>query len=44
MAKPTHGGVAVKIVGDSQITYGRHFDESNQIVSMISRDSIDALK
>ena len=44
MAKPTHGGVAVKITGDSSITYGRHFDETNQIVSLISRDSIDALK
>jgi translation initiation factor 5B len=44
MAKPTHGGVAVKITGDSSITYGRHFDESNQIVSTINRDSIDALK
>lgn len=44
MAKPTHGGVAVKIAGDSSITYGRHFDDTNQIVSIISRDSIDALK
>jgi hypothetical protein len=24
--------------------FGRHFDESNQIVSAITRDSIDALK
>jgi translation initiation factor IF-2 len=29
MAKPTHGGVAVKITGDNSITYGRHFDETN---------------
>ena len=43
-AKTTHGGIAVKIVGDSSITYGRHFDDSNQIVSIITRDSIDALK
>jgi translation initiation factor 5B len=34
----------VKINGDSSITFGRHFDESNQIASIISRDSIDALK
>lgn len=44
MAKPSHGGVAVKIVGDSQMTYGRHFDDSNQIASILTRDSIDALK
>jgi translation initiation factor 5B len=24
--------------------YGRHFDDSNQIVSILSRDSIDSLK
>ena len=44
MAKPTHGGVAVKIVGDNSISYGRHFDDTNQIASIVSRDSIDALK
>ncbi len=44
MAKPQHGGVAMKISGDTSISYGRHFDDSNQIASLISRDSIDALK
>ena len=44
MAKPTHGAVAVKITGDSAMTYGRHFDDTNQIASIITRDSIDALK
>ena len=44
MAKPNHGAVAVKITGDSQMTYGRHFDDSNQIASILTRDSIDALK
>lgn len=44
MAKPNHGGVAVKIMGDNSITYGRHFDDSNQIASTLTRDSIDALK
>ena len=34
----------MKITGDTQITYGRHFDYTNQIASIISRDSIDALK
>ena len=44
MAKPQHGGVAMKISGDTSITYGRHFDDSNQIASILTRDSIDALK
>lgn len=38
------GDIAIKIEGDSSIQVGRHFDESNQIVSMLSRKSIDALK
>lgn len=38
------GQFALKLAGDSQITYGRHFDDTNQIVSMITRDSLDALK
>lgn len=36
--------MTLKLVGDSHIQYGRHFDDSDQIVSMISRDSIDSLK
>jgi len=44
IAKPQHGGVAVKIVGDAAISYGRHFDDTNQIASILTRDSIDALK
>ncbi len=44
IAKPQHGGVAVKIAGDTSITYGRHFDDTNQIASILTRDSIDALK
>jgi translation initiation factor IF-2 len=43
-ARTKDGSVAVKIEGESQIMYGRHFDDTNQIVSIISRDSIDALK
>lgn len=43
-AQPKHGSVAVKIAGESQVMFGRHFDESNQIVSILTRDSIDALK
>ena len=37
-------GVAIKIHGDSAITFGRHFTEKNQIVSLLTRDSIDSLK
>ena len=44
MARPKDGGVAVKIAGDTSITYGRHFDDTNQIASILNRDSIDALK
>eukprot|EP00347_Sterkiella_histriomuscorum_P017153 403350465 len=43
-AQNKHGSVAVKIGGESQVMIGRHFDESNQIVSILTRDSIDALK
>ena len=38
------GSVAVKIVGQPQVMVGRHFDETNQICSYVTRDSIDALK
>lgn len=43
-ARASHGSVAIKITNDGSVQYGRHFDESNQIVSLISRDSIDVLK
>jgi translation initiation factor 5B len=38
--------VAVKIVNEQQptMTYGRQFDHTNQIMSKLSRESIDALK
>lgn len=42
--RPKDGAVAVKIVGQPQIMVGRHFDETNQICSLITRDSIDILK
>lgn len=43
-ARTKDGDIAIKIEGESQIMYGRHFDDTNQIVSIINRDSIDALK
>ncbi len=38
------GSVAVRISGQQHVAAGRHFDESNQICSLINRKSIDALK
>lgn len=41
------GGVAVKIehaVYQSAKMFGRHFDEKDEIISQISRQSIDVLK
>lgn len=43
-ARPKDGNVAVKIVTNDAITYGRQFDDASEIMSMISRDSIDSLK
>lgn len=36
--------MAIKIVNDGSIMYGRQFDDKNQIMSLITRDSIDLLK
>lgn len=36
--------MAVRITGENNIQFGRHFDETNQIVSVITRKSLDALK
>lgn len=43
-ARCNTGAVAIKIQNDGSVAYGRHFDETNQIVSFITRDSIDLLK
>ena len=43
-ARANTGSVAVKISNDGSVSYGRHFDDQSNIVSLISRDSIDALK
>ena len=43
-ARANTGSVAVKIANDGSVSYGRHFDNDGNIVSMITRDSIDSLK
>jgi translation initiation factor 5B len=43
-ARHGDGYATIKLMGDTHIQYGRHFDDSMQLVSQISRDSIDALK
>ena len=43
-ARAKDGNIAVKIVTNDAITYGRHFDDQSEIMSIISRDSIDSLK
>jgi translation initiation factor 5B len=43
-ARAGSGSATIKLSGDTHIQYGRHFDDSNQLVSQVTRDSIDALK
>jgi len=43
-ATPKDGSVAIRIGGQNHVMFGRHFDETNQICSWITRKSIDALK
>jgi translation initiation factor 5B len=38
------GPIAVRIKGDKSIQAGRHFEEKDQIVSLLTRKSIDCLK
>ncbi|KAI9318155.1 hypothetical protein BX666DRAFT_1856559 [Dichotomocladium elegans] len=38
------GGVAIKIEGEPTKTFGRHFEETDEYYSKISRTSIDVLK
>mmetsp|Transcript_16395 Transcript_16395/g.27769 ORF Transcript_16395/g.27769 Transcript_16395/m.27769 type:complete len:311 (+) Transcript_16395:1962-2894(+) len=41
---PKDGSVAIRVSGQSHVMFGRHFDETNQVCSLISRRSIDCLK
>jgi translation initiation factor 5B len=43
-AREIDGGVSVKIKNDKGIMAGKNFTEANQLVSLITRDSIEALK
>lgn len=43
-ARPEDGGVSVRIDSAGAVQAGKHFNESNQLASMINRNSIDALK
>lgn len=43
-ARAKDGSVAVKIFNDGSVSYGRQFDDTCQIVSNITRESIDLLK
>ena len=38
------GPVAIRVAGVSTVSFGRHFDESHQVCSWITRRSIDTLK
>ena len=43
-ARKNTGSVSIRIKTSSSIMVGRHFDEKDQLISMISRKSIDLLK
>lgn len=43
-ARGKHGNVAIKIEGYENIEVGKSFEPTSQLVSLVNRDSIDALK
>ena len=43
-ARKNTGSVAISIGGDPSISSGRHFEQKDRLVSLISRRSIDCLK
>ena len=43
-ARKKHGSVAIRIKGDSSVLVGRHFEPTDELISVLTRDSIDALK
>jgi translation initiation factor 5B len=42
-ARKKNGSVAISLTGESNIMAGRHFDQKDMLVSIISRKSIDLL-
>lgn len=44
LAKKETGNVAIRIKGSGNLLAGRQFTEKDQLVSIINRNSIDALK
>jgi translation initiation factor 5B len=44
VAKPSDGSIAIRIKGDTSIMAGRHFEMKDRLISIMSRESIDALK
>ena len=43
-ARKNTGSVSVRIKTSNSIMVGRHFDENDQLVSLLTRKSIDLLK
>jgi translation initiation factor IF-2 len=43
-ARKNTGSVSIRIKGETSIMVGRHFDESDQLISVLTRKSIDLLK
>jgi translation initiation factor 5B len=43
-ARAKDGSIAIKIQNDGSVCYGRHFNDTDQIASLITRDTIDTLK
>jgi translation initiation factor 5B len=43
-ARTKDGAVAIKITNDGSVAFGRHFNDTDQLASLITRDTIDTLK
>lgn len=43
-ARKKNGSVAIRLKSDPSITHGRHFELGDQLVSVLSRESIEVLK
>lgn len=43
-AFPKDGAISIRIGGEKNVVFGRHFDHTNQVASWITRRSLDSLK